>query len=118
MVSMARLNARYLETKNQNLRLREEFEALKQAEAIAMQTESRYGLLATHGTDVIWTLSRELEFQFLCPSIESLTGYTVAEVMAMPLQDLFSRSPTNGSWHRSPTVTRPISTSPTTTSFR
>lgn len=88
--SVTQLQARFLELRNQNLRLREEVETLRQSEAVATQTESRYRLLATHSTDVIWTLSRDLRFQFLSPSITTLSGYSPEEAMDLPLDRLFT----------------------------
>jgi len=50
--------------------------------------EDRYRLLAEHTRDVIWTLDAATRrFSYISPSIHRQRGYTVAEALAMPLEE-------------------------------
>lgn len=48
------------------------------------EQEARYRFLAENATDVIWVRNMKLELTYLSPSIERLTGYTVAESINRP----------------------------------
>jgi len=49
-----------------------------------IEKEAQYRLLAENAADVIWTRDMKLKLTYLSPSIEKLTGYTVAESLAIP----------------------------------
>ena len=58
----------------------------KLAERALAESEERYRRLATHATDVIWTMDLEtLRYTFISPSIEALRGLTVEQALAEPL---------------------------------
>ncbi len=54
-------------------------------------SEQRYRLLAENVTDTIWTMSLEpLQFTYISPSVQRMTGFMVQEAMAMPLEKCIS----------------------------
>jgi len=54
-------------------------------------SEQRYRLLAENVTDTIWTMSLEpLQFTYISPSVQRMTGFMVQEAMAMPLEKSIS----------------------------
>lgn len=59
---------------------------LRQALQQLGRSEQRHRLLAEHTSDVIWTLDTQGRFTYISPSVQRLRGYTVAEVMAQPLE--------------------------------
>ncbi|MEE8546996.1 MAG: PAS domain S-box protein, partial [bacterium] len=51
------------------------------------ESERRYRLLADNVTDVIWTLDMDLNRTYLSPSVIRLRGYSVEELLEMPLSE-------------------------------
>jgi PAS domain S-box-containing protein len=59
-----------------------------QAEEALRKSDAQYRLLANHISDVIWILDLDLgKFTYISPSVESLRGYTVAEVLAQDVAE-------------------------------
>jgi PAS domain S-box-containing protein len=55
------------------------------------ESEKRYRLLAENVADVIWTLDiRNLKYTYISPSVTSLRGYSVEEVMAQTLDEILT----------------------------
>ncbi len=54
------------------------------------ESEKRYRLLAENITDVIWMLDMDFNYLYMSPSIEHLCGYTVEEMMARGVEDIFT----------------------------
>ncbi len=54
------------------------------------KSESELQLLAQHTKDVIWTLTKNLEFQYISPSVEKMHGYSAKELIGKKLDLLIS----------------------------
>lgn len=63
-----------------------EVEEHRKGEAALRESEERYCLLAENVSDVIWIRDLNLKCTYISPSIEKLTGYSVEEAMALPLE--------------------------------
>jgi PAS domain S-box-containing protein len=57
-------------------------------EDLLLASEERYRLLAENVTDVIWTTDMNLGFTYISPSVTSVLGYSVEEVIALSLREL------------------------------
>lgn len=63
----------------------------RQAEAALRESEAKYRLLAENMADVIWILNaNSLRFTYVSPSVERLRGYSVAEVIAQPIEQVMT----------------------------
>ena len=62
----------------------------RRAEAALQESEARYRLVSDNIVDVIWTTDLQLHVTYVSPSIERLTGYTVAEATSLPLERLLT----------------------------
>ena len=62
-------------------------DALERQKDLLSESEAKYRFLADNISDVIWVLNLETgRWIYVSPSVERLRGYTVAEVMAQPLE--------------------------------
>ncbi len=62
----------------------------KEAEASLRKSDERYRLLAENVKDVIWVLDKNMRYTYISPSVEKVRGYTVEEVMSLPLEKMFT----------------------------
>ena len=79
------LNAMSSELQKTMTDLTQEVAERERTEAALRVSESKYSLLASHATDVIWTVDLDGRFTYVSPSVEALRGYTPEEVMAEPI---------------------------------
>ena len=52
----------------------------KRAEAIVQRSEEKYRSLVSNIPDVVWTIDDSLQFVFISPNIERISGFTLEEV--------------------------------------
>lgn len=64
--------------------------ARKKAEAALAASERRYRLMAENVNDMIWIINMNLEFVYISPSNEVVTGYTPEETHQIPLNRLLT----------------------------
>ena len=58
----------------------------KRAEQQLQEREKHYRILAENISDVIWTMDKNMQWTYMSPSIQRLTGYTAEEAMALTLE--------------------------------
>ena len=61
----------------------------KAAEEALQESEAHYRLLAENVTDIICTMDMNLQLTYISPSITHQTGYTVEELTARSLEEVF-----------------------------
>jgi len=64
----------------------------KWVEETLRESEEKYRLLAENARDIIWTIDMNLQFTYMSPSVLQVRGYTVEEVMAQSLDEVFTPS--------------------------
>jgi len=62
----------------------------KQAEDLLKQSEAQYRLLADHMKDQVWLMDLNLQTTYISPSVEKLWGYTLKEIIALPLDKILT----------------------------
>ena len=62
----------------------------RQVEKALLVSEAQYRLLAEHTTDTIFLMDMDLKMTYHSPSGEKLRGFTVKEIMEMPLEKTLS----------------------------
>lgn len=83
-----RLDASHNELEAMNLRLKEDNLKLRNLTEALRESEERFRHIAENVSDVIWTLDRSLErFTYISPSIAQLRGLSVAEALEEPIAD-------------------------------
>ncbi|MHB8086539.1 MAG: sensor domain-containing protein [Dehalococcoidia bacterium] len=63
---------------------------LRQMEEELRKSEGKYRLVAENARDIIWTMDMNLQFTYMSPAVLRIRGYTVEEVMAQSLEDIFT----------------------------
>jgi len=73
--------------------------AISIANAISFQklqeSEDRYRLLAEHINDVIWKSDLDMNWRYISPSFQKLTGYSQKEAMSLPIEKVLTPSSLN-----------------------
>jgi PAS domain-containing protein len=66
----------------------DELQAVVRDAAERKRVEERYRLLAEHASDVIWTADLQMNWGYISPSIERLSGFTPEESMRQTLHEM------------------------------
>ncbi len=64
--------------------------ARRRAEVAMAESEAQYRLLSEHTTDTVWLVDMDLNMTYHSPSGERLRGFTIEEIMKMPLDRQFT----------------------------
>lgn len=67
-----------------------EITTLKEAEEAKRLSDDKYRLLADNTVDGIWLLDMDLKLTYCSPSAEKQSGFTIQEIMEMPLERYFT----------------------------
>jgi len=62
----------------------------KRTEELLKQSEAKYRLLADHIKDLVWVMDLNLKVTHISPSVEKLLGYTLEELIQLPLDQLLT----------------------------
>ncbi|MGA9111005.1 MAG: PAS domain S-box protein [Smithella sp.] len=64
----------------------------KRAEEMLTESEEKYRLLADHMRDQVWLMDLNLKWTYISPSAEKLWGYSLEELIALPLDKFLTLS--------------------------
>ena len=64
----------------------------KRAEQALQQSEELFRLLAENARDAIWMMDMNLKYTYLSPYVEEIVGYTPAEFMAKPMNEIMTEA--------------------------
>jgi PAS domain S-box-containing protein len=67
----------------------------KKAEELLKQSEAKYRLLADHMKDEVWLTDLNLNWIYVSPSLEKLSGYSLEEFKRTPMRKLMSEKSYN-----------------------
>jgi len=67
----------------------------KKAEELLKQSEAKYRLLADHMKDEVWLTDLDLNWQYISPSLEKLSGYSLEEFKSSPMHILMTEKSFN-----------------------
>jgi PAS domain S-box-containing protein len=67
--------------------LQQRTDALQQAEIALQERESQFQVLVEHSQDIIYAHSPEGLFNYISPSVQTVLGYSMAEVVGRPFVD-------------------------------
>lgn len=81
---------RTLELTEANKKLVNEINRHHATEVSLRESEKQYRLLAEQANDIIWTLSMDLKFTYVSPSIRRIRGYTPEEGMNQALEEVLA----------------------------
>ena len=56
------------------------------------KSEEKYRLLSENASDIIWTTDLDLNYTYISPSAEHISGYTVEEIMSLSVHDILTPS--------------------------
>ncbi|MDD5344697.1 MAG: PAS domain S-box protein, partial [Smithella sp.] len=62
----------------------------KRSEELLKKSEEKYRLLADHMKDQVWLMDLDLKWTYISPSMEKLLGYTLEELIQLPLDKLLT----------------------------
>ena len=62
----------------------------KQEEELLKQSEAKYRLLVDHMKDQVFLMDLNLKWTYISPSVEKLLGYTLEELMQLPLDNFLT----------------------------
>ena len=63
-----------------------EIEKRMKSEETLQESQSQYRLLSEHTTDAVWLMDMSLNITYHSPTMIMLRGFTVQEIMDMPLE--------------------------------
>ncbi|MCX5850171.1 MAG: PAS domain S-box protein [Deltaproteobacteria bacterium] len=64
----------------------------KRSEELLKQSEAKYRLLADHMKDHVWLMDMNLKWTYISPSMEKLLGYTLDELLQLPLDKFLTEA--------------------------
>jgi PAS domain S-box-containing protein len=67
----------------------------KKAEELLKQSEAKYRLLADHMKDEVWLTDLDLNWKYISPSLEKLSGYSLEEFTRTPMRKIMTEKSFN-----------------------